>query len=233
VVLTRLLRARLRGVIAALPLRSGAFLLIVGLLAGAAGALVALRRTHVYTSTAVLLIDQQRAAVRSQDDGPLRKLTFLKAKYASLAAAPQIAGAAAASVGSTAHEVAKSVTVTDPFSATGPSPTFVLFVTAQSERADRVQQTADAEADAMVRYADEELARIGVPPDDRYQLSVAYRASPAVLSQPSRKVSEQAAFGFGVLGALGAYAILQLATAGAAGASRVATAGGLAQTRRS
>jgi hypothetical protein len=231
--LTRDRRSRLRAVIAAVPFRSAAFVIIIGLLAGAAGALVALRRAHVYTSTAVLLIDQPGAAVRSQDDGPLRKLTLLKLKYAGLAAAPQIAGAAAASVGSTAREVAKSITVTVPFSSTGPSPSFVLLVTAQSEVADHVQQTADAEADAMALYAGEELAKIGVSPGDRYELSVTRRASPAALAQPNRKVSEQAAFGFGVLGALGAYAILQLVTAGAAGVSRIATAAAPARTRAS
>jgi nicotinamide mononucleotide (NMN) deamidase PncC len=62
---------------------------------------------------------------------------------------------------------------------------------------------------AIITYADQEQARLGIAPGDRYDFSVV-QASSATKLQPTAKRSLQAAVGLGVLGFILAYVILQL-----------------------
>jgi capsular polysaccharide biosynthesis protein len=179
--------------------------LVLGTLAAAGGAAMALRRTRTYASTASLLIDEPAAVAQSKSGAPLAKLLQLKTAYADLASSPPIAGQAAQELGLSEREVADAVSASAP-----SSSGFLVLVTANAATPDRAQQIADADARAMTAYAADELSREGIPQENRLQLSVARTAGPGVLVQPTRKVSFQAAFGYGVLGLLAALAILEL-----------------------
>jgi capsular polysaccharide biosynthesis protein len=166
---------------------------------------MALRRTRTYSSTATLLIDAPVAVAQSRGGAALAKLLDAKKKYADLASSSPIAGPAAQELGLSETEVAAAVSASAP-----SSSGFLVVVTANAATPNRAQQIADADARAMIAYAADAMSRQDVPPDQRLQLSIARPAEVGVLAQPTRKVSFQAAFGYGVLGLLAALVVLEL-----------------------
>jgi capsular polysaccharide biosynthesis protein len=198
----------LRNRLTRVPAWACLLVLVLGTLAAAGGAAMALRRTRTYASTASLFIDEPVAAAQRKSGASLAKLLQLKSAYADLASSTPVAGQAAQELGLSEREVADAVNATAP-----SSSGFLVLVTANAATPGLAQQIADADARAMTAYAAGELGRHGIPPEDRLQLAVARTAGPGVLVQPTRKVSFQAAFGYGVLGLLAALAILELAFA--------------------
>ena len=178
---------------------------------------MALRRTRTYSSTASVLIDEPVAVARSRSGAVLAKLLRLKRAYADLASSTPIAGPAAQEIGLPEAEVAGAVSASAP-----SSSGFLVFVAAKAATAQRAERIADADVRAMIAYASDELGRQGIPPEDRLQLSLAHAAAPAVLVQPTRTVSFQAAFGYGVLGLLAALAVLELLLVRPSTARRIA-----------
>jgi capsular polysaccharide biosynthesis protein len=184
--------------------RNMVFALILGVLAAAGGAAVALQQTPVYSSQTKLIIDQPKALAAAQDDGPIRKLAVLKVKYANLAESPAVTGPASESLGMTDRQVASAITATAlPFD-------LLLTVTAESSTSARAERIANAVGASIINYVNQEQTQLNVPPDDRYNFSTIETAATATRIQPTNTRALQAAIGLGVISALLAYVILQL-----------------------
>src|SRR5438309_7920052 len=108
-------------------LRNLVFALILGLLAGAAGALIAHKKTPLYASSVTLVIDQPAFMADARDEGVIRKLNLLKLKYGDLIGTPVIAGIAARQLGVPEGQVAAAVHAGAP-----PTESLVLAATAQA-----------------------------------------------------------------------------------------------------
>jgi capsular polysaccharide biosynthesis protein len=189
-----------------LSLRNLVFAVLLGVLGGAAGAVIALRQTPQYSSHAVLLIDQPALISEAKDEGLIRKLSLLRLKYAALVQTPGIAGIAAEQLGVPEPQVAAAV------AASAPPDSLALVTTGVGRTPTTAIRLANSIAAAVVTYTDEEQLRYSVPANARYQFSVVAPASEAAKTQPQRKRAVQAAFGLGAILLAAAYVILQLLT---------------------
>jgi len=185
-------------------LRNLVFALLLGIFCAASGAAIAMKQPSVYASTAQLVIDQPKAIAGSKDEGPIRKLAFLKIKYGNIAKGPAISGAAARSLGVSEDRVANSIVVTAL-----PSD-LLLSVRAQSSTANSARRTANAVATSIIDYVNTEQAGLGVPGADRYGFSFVQQAESATRVQPTANRALQAGIGLGVIAMVAAYVILQL-----------------------
>jgi capsular polysaccharide biosynthesis protein len=189
-----------------LSLRNLLIAALLGVIAGIGGGFVAMKQTPVYRGQAQLLIDQPRALALSPDDGPILKLDLLKIKYANLANTPAIAGPAAAALGLPESVVADAVTAT-------PTPqSFLVTVDANASTRARARAIANTVAQSISTYADQEQARIGVAPENRYGFSTVHRATTSK-AQPTVSRAIKAAAVLAVVVFVGAYVILQLLSA--------------------
>src|SRR6476620_1230592 len=93
-------------------LRNMVFALVLGILAAAGGAALAMQQSAVYSGEATLIIDQAKVLAESKDEGAILKIAFLKIKYADLAKGPAISGPAAESVGVSQTKLSDNVLVT-------------------------------------------------------------------------------------------------------------------------
>ncbi len=183
--------------------RNLVFALILGILAAAAGGLIAFKQPAVYSAHTQMIIDQPRQVILSKDNGAILKLAVLKIKYVDLAKSPGIAGQAAQALGLPQDRVTNNIVVS-------ALPTdLLLSVTAQQPTAAGARRMSTAVSTAIITYADQEQAHLGVAPGDRYNFSVVQAAS-AQKIQPTANKALQAAVGLGVLGFILAYVILQL-----------------------
>jgi capsular polysaccharide biosynthesis protein len=185
-------------------LRNLVFALILGVLAAAAGAAIALKEPTIYSSQAQLIIDQPKAIAQAKDNGAILKLAVLKLKYAELTKSPGIAGPAAQAMGVSEDRVTKAITV-----AALPQD-LLLTVGAQYATRSGAQSMANNVATSIINYADQEQQRLGVAAADRYNFSFVQQATKAARIQPTAKRALQAAVGLGVIGFLLAYVTLQL-----------------------
>jgi len=188
-------------------LRNFVFALILGVIAAAGGAAIAMKQSAVYSGKATLIIDQPKVLAESKDEGAILKIAFLKIKYADLAKGPAISGAAAQSVGLTEKRVSDAVTVTTS------GQNLLLDVTAQASTSPQAVRIANAVGQSIADYADGEQQAINVPQSDRYRFSFVQRAVTATQIRPTTNRALQAAVGLGVIGVAFAYVILQLLTA--------------------
>lgn len=185
-------------------LRNLVFALILGVLAAAGGAAIALSQAPVYSGKAQLIIDQPKAIAQAKDNGPILKLAVLKVKYADLAKSPAITGPAAQEAGISQDRLANNIVV-----AAAPSD-LLLSVTSEASTRSTAQRMANAVGTSIMNYADQEQARLGVAPTDRFNFSFVQQATSASKIQPTNKRALQAAVGLGVIATVLAYVILQL-----------------------
>ena len=189
-------------------LRSLVFALVLGALAAAGGAAVALGRPSVYSSEASLLIDQPKLVQRATDQGPLQKLALLRFKYLGLATTPAIAGPAASTLGLTETHVANEIFVT------APPTSLLLIVTAQASTSSEARGVTNAVAHSIVDYTDREQGQIEVAPADRYEFAIVNPASSPVKIQPTKSKAAQTGVALGVVAMAFVYLLMQLVTAG-------------------
>jgi capsular polysaccharide biosynthesis protein len=185
-------------------LRNLVFAMVLGILAAAGGAAVALKQPTVYSGKAQLIIDQPKAITQAKDNGPILKLAVLKVKYADLAKSPAIAGPAAQAVGISQDQMSNNIVVAAP-----PSD-LLISVTSQASTRSTAQGMANAVGTSIINYADQEQARLGVAPTDRFNFSFVQQATSASKIQPTANRALQAAVGLGVIATVLAYVILQL-----------------------
>jgi capsular polysaccharide biosynthesis protein len=185
-------------------LRNLVFALILGVLAAAGGAAIALKQPTVYSGKAQLIIDQPKAIAAAKDNGPILKLAVLKVKYADLAKSPAIAGPAAQELGLSQQRV------TDNIVASAPPSDLLVVLTSEASARSTAERMANAVGTSIINYADQEQARLGVAPADRYNFSFVQQATSAAKIQPTAKRALQAAVGLGVIATVLAYVILQL-----------------------
>lgn len=181
--------------------------LLLGAIAAIAGAAISLNHDTVFQSRATLLIDQPAIIAKAADDAPLVKLSLLRLKYIALANTPAITGPAAAQLGMTENAVASGIT------AAAPPATLVLTVSGQAGNRARASQLADAVANSISAYADQEQQQLNVPPAARYRLTLVQPAPPAARITPTKTHAAKVGIVLGAICTLLAYAIMQLLSA--------------------
>jgi capsular polysaccharide biosynthesis protein len=183
---------------------------LVGVIVAALAAAMVLRGDEVHQSRALVVIDQPVALATGADGGLLDKLSRLRIKYADLVPTAEISGEAADSLGLPIGRVAGAV------SAEVPQLSLTIAITARSGDPAESVEIANAVADALVDYADAELADVGVKPADRYEFRVVVPASSARKVDPTTGEALKAAISFGLLTLGAAYVLFELldATAG-------------------
>lgn len=168
---------------------------------------VLLARPSRYRSTALLVIDSPAQIAASADNGTIVKLTSLRYKYSAIARTSSMAEPVAERTGIPLGEVLRSTQVT-------PYPDS-LIVGVASTTADpaRSQRIAQALADEIQTYVEQEHNRYKIPDNQRFTFSLVEPAHPGAKVEPDRQRAMYAGFVVGgVVLALG-YVAVQLLTA--------------------
>lgn len=195
---------RVRNVVERFSFRNLTLAFGVAALAAAAAAAVVLRAPEQYEANAVLVIDNPFALATAGDDGTVNKLDRLRGKYATLAATTAIAGPVADDLGVGPGAVLGG---TEVFAA--PS-TLGLVVVGRGGTAERATAMATGMAEGLVEYVEEEHEANGVPPEDRFELTIAQPALAARQTAPSTdRAVDVALLAFG-LSVVAVYVVLQL-----------------------
>lgn len=174
-----------------LPLIPMLAVLVVALIAGGATTGYELSRPATYTSSAVLLIDQEPAIVASGDEGIIGKLQALRYKYVGLVGTVTFAQPVAQQTG------LPEALVHSALSASADPNTLLLSVTATTHLAREAPLIAQAGAEALVTYLRHEQQGLGVKRQDQVTLSVVSPASAAQQIAPHKR--KAALIGLGVL----------------------------------
>lgn len=175
--------------------------LVLGLLLGGLGAGFVLSRPPVYRSSAVLLLDQEPALAKSENDALLSKLVRLRLKYVDIVSTTVFASSVASSLGRPVREVHAAL------SANATPLSLLLTVQAQTSSADGAREIAQGAADGLVRYLQDEEVAASIPPDNRVTFTVVSAAPQGAKASPSgRRALLAAVFLFAVAAAAGALA---------------------------
>jgi hypothetical protein len=196
------------GVLEVFSLRNLIIAAILGALAAAGAAAVAMKAPTVYSSRALLQIDQPTIVLPSPDEGPLRKLSLLRLKYAELAGTPAIAGPAAAQLGIPRAALVASTSVAVPNSA------LVLTVFGRAHTRPQAERLANALAHSITTYVDNEQQGLNVPTASRYQFNLIQPAEGAGLIQPTHRHALRVGVVFGAIMLVLAYVVLRLLSGG-------------------
>ncbi len=202
--------ARPRSPVAAALTSPRLFNLVLAALAAVLAAAVAVasvnRQPPVYSSAAAVLIDQPRQVLQSDAEGVVLKLNLLRQKYAALADTELIAAPVAEKLDLPEGAVAGHVSVI-PL-----ADTLLFYVASRSPTAAQAEQVAEAVAEQLITYTNQDQDAHQIPQDQRIILTVVTRAGPAGKIEPTRK----RAFNDGLSSALVAlavtYVLLQLVT---------------------
>lgn len=180
--------------------------LAVGLVCAGLGYANVMRQPARYQSTAVMLMDQPLAITRG-DSGVVVKLNLLRAKYAALVTTSDIMAPASRAAGIPIGEMRAAQRPLYPQN----SLTMTPIARADSPR--KAQQIAQATADTLAQYVQDEQAATGLAPAERLSLRIVQRAGLGVKVSPvSRRARQVAAVAFAG-GVLLAYVGLQLRSA--------------------
>jgi hypothetical protein len=154
---------------------------ILGLLAGGVAASSVLREPALYSSRAVLVIDQPGLIAKSLSEGVLVKLNQLRIKYSLLARTTQITKPVADKTGLPPGLIAGAINVALP------GPSLVLIVEARAPQPPLARVIADATAEQLIVFvkAEQDAAKIAV--DTRIILTVAAPAQQGVKVLPTRQ----------------------------------------------
>lgn len=163
------------------PLVPMLMVLVVALLAGAATSVYELTRPAVYTSNAVLLIDQEPAIVASGGEGIIGKLQALRYKYVGIVGTMTFARPVAQQTG------LPEALVHSALSASADANTLLISVTASTHTAHDASLIAQAAAGELVSYLHNEQQSIGVKPQDQVTLTVVSPASAPQQISPHKR----------------------------------------------
>jgi capsular polysaccharide biosynthesis protein len=165
--------------------------LLVGALAAVIVGINAARAVPTYQSTAVLSIDEPGAIALSNDDGVIAKLSRLRTKYAGLMRTQVFAQPVADQLGLPVGSVTGAVSVAaDPAS-------LLLIVGARSSDGTRAHDIAEAVAEHLVDYVQDEQTANEIPEPRRVSFAVVTPASNPVKTSPTdRRVTLESAGAF-------------------------------------
>ncbi|MGB8649165.1 MAG: hypothetical protein WCD35_00750 [Mycobacteriales bacterium] len=175
--------------------------LVLGVLLGGIGAGYVLSRHAVYRSSAVLMLDQEPALAKSENDALLSKLVRLRLKYVDIVSTTVFADPVAKALGRPVGEVHGAL------SATAAPTSLLLTIQAQAGSADAAREIAQGAADELVTYLQDEEVAARIPEDNRVTLTVVSAAPQGTKASPSgRRALLAAVFLFAVVAAAGALA---------------------------
>jgi capsular polysaccharide biosynthesis protein len=176
--------------------------LIAAVLLAATGVWSVTRAPATWSSTAVMLIDDEPALATAGDDGQLLKLDELRLKYAALADTDLVAQPVAKKLHLPVGAVLGSV------SAIVPSESLLMQMTATWSNPQVAQHLAQASAEQVSKFVQYEAAVYNIPKVDRYTFKVIDPASAATVHGPSHADALTLAAGL----AVGGFAALFVAT---------------------
>lgn len=168
------------------------------LVAGGIVLLTVVEATGEYESSSTLLIDQPRALSVADDSGLIDKLSRLRFKYSGLVTTARFAELVSPEVGLPEEEVRASL-----FSRVD-TESLLVQVGARGSDPDRTRVLADAAAEALVDYVEQEQEEADVPDPLRFFFSI---VTPADEGEPLPDPADRygaAAIVAGVLLLLGA-----------------------------
>jgi capsular polysaccharide biosynthesis protein len=150
--------------------------IVVGLLVGFLAAMLVTARTSVYSSRAVLLMDQPGAISLAEGDGVVLKLSRLRLKYAGLVGTQAVN----ASVSQALHVPAAALT--GQVSASAPGDNLNIVITSQTAKKANAAPLTAATATALQQYIDREQAAAKIAPNLKLRLTLIQPATAASAS---------------------------------------------------
>ena len=187
----RALRAVLVGVILAFGL-------------AALGGLSVLSGPTTYQSTAVMLINDPYKLATAGQPNEFGSLDVLRYKYSALVRTNAIAGPVAAGMGLPVGEVIGAL------STEVPTNSLLMNVTSTWSQPGVAQKLAQAAADEVTTYINQEDDAYHIPAADRFAFQVIDAASPATAQGPSTARAVTLAIGLAVLGFAIGFVVTQL-----------------------
>ena len=167
--------------------------LLMALVAGGLGAVLALRGPITYTSRTVMLIDDPYELATSGSQGAYVNLDALRYKYAGLVNTQPIAGPVASKLHVPLDSVIRSV------SATVPSSSLLMNIDATGRTPRFTQLLSQAVADQVTSYVQTEDAQYHVPANVQFTFTTVDPASVPLAQRPSRGKALTLAIGLAVL----------------------------------
>ncbi len=180
--------------------------LAIGLICAGLGYANVMRQPDRYQSTTVMLMDQPLALTKG-DSGVVVKLNQLRGKYAALLTTSEIMGPAAREAGLSTGEMRGAQRPVYP------ANTLTLHPIARAANAERAQKIAQATAETLSRYVQEEQAGTGLDPAQRLSLRIVQNAPLGTKVSPAATRARQVAASAGAGGVLLGYVGLQLRSA--------------------
>jgi hypothetical protein len=180
--------------------------LAIGLFCAGLGYANVMRQPARYQSTAVMLMDQPLALTRG-DSGVVVKLNLLRGKYAALVTTSEIIAPAAREAGLSNGEMRAAQRPLYP-----PN-SLTLLPIARADSSERAQKIAQATADTLSQYVQDEQAATGLAPQERLTLRIVQNAGAGVKVSPVATRARQVAGVSAAAGVLIAYVGLQLRSA--------------------
>ena len=180
--------------------------LAVGLVCAGVGYANVMRQPARYQSTAVMLLDQP-LAIATGDSGVVVKLNLLRAKYAALVTTSEIMAPAARAADLPVGEMRAAQRPLYP------ANSLILLPHARAGNPQRARLIAQATAETLSRYVQDEQASTGLDPAARLSLRIVQNAGPGVKVSPVARRARQVAAVAAAGGVLLAYVGLQLRSA--------------------
>jgi hypothetical protein len=180
--------------------------LAVGLVCAGLGYANVMRQPALYQSSAVMLMDQPLAVTKG-DSGVVVKLNLLRAKYAALVLTSEIIVPAAREAGLSVGEVRAAQRPLYPANSLTMTPI------ARSADPRKAQKIAQATADTLSQYVQDEQAATGLPAIERLSLRIVQNAGLGGKVSPVSQRARQIAAVSAAAGVLLSYVALQLRSA--------------------
>ncbi len=180
------------------------FGLELAILLAAVGVFIGLRGAPVYSSKAVMLIDDPYRLATAGDDGQLVKLSALRVKYSALAGTSAMAQPVAAELHLPMSTVLDEVTVQVPLES------LLMDVVSSAPTARRARELTAAMSSEITTYVQHEDATYAIPASDRFTITSIGPPSAATSSGPSRSHAVTLGAGLGAIGFLVGFCATQL-----------------------
>jgi hypothetical protein len=165
-----------------------------------------MRQPAEYQSSAIMLMDQPLALTKG-DSGVVVKLNLLRAKYAALLLTSEIMAPAAREAGLSVGEMRAAQRPLYP------QNSLTLLPIARTNNPQRAQKIAQATADTLSQYVQDEQAATGLAAPERLSLRIVQNAGPGNKVSPVPQRARQVAGVAAAAGMLLAYVGLQLRSA--------------------
>ena len=178
----------------------------IGLICAGLGYANVMRQPDRYQSTAIMLMDQPLELARG-DSGVVVKLNLLRGKYAALVTTSEIMVPAAREAGIGVGEMRSAQRPLYP------ANSLTMLPIARSDSPQRAQKIAQATAETLSQYVQDEQAATGLDPAQRLSLRIVQNAGPGSKVSPVPRRARQVAAVAAAAGVLLAYVGLQLRSA--------------------